>query len=352
MGRMKRPDLGILTSVLFLILIGILVVSSCSYVLGQLSKIGFDKRHLFLSFLSLLIIALLISIDIRKFFEKKYLILFYIFSLFLLIGLFFVPEIKETHRFYRLFGFLFQPSEFIKILLIIITAKILSEKEYPNLLIPLTLILTPPIVLINFQPDLGMTILIIGAIFLMFLYKGIPLKHILVLGLICIILITISVLYSPYQTKRISEFLEGKGEQQNAAVIALGSGGFWGKGIGKSHQKFFYLQMPHTDFAFSIIGEELGFVGSFFVLFFYGLIFYKGINLSLQMEREFDKYLVLGLTLLFTLNSLIHISVNLGFMPAKGITLPMVSYGGSSMFSNSILLGIILSLSMRKYEEV
>ncbi len=350
MERKKKPDFIILTCILFLFLFGILTVASSSFPVGQISKISFNERHIILSIFSFLFILFLIIIDVRKFFDNDFIFLLYFISILLLIGLYFVPEIKETHRFYRSFGFLFQPSEFVKILLVIISAKILSEKTYPNSLIFLLILILPPTLLILFQTDLGMTILILSTVFFMLFYKGIPQKHLFIILLISSLLIFLSMLQSPYQIKRIKEFVEGDSEHQFAAKIALGSGGILGKGLGKSHQKFFYLLMPHTDFAFSILGEEMGFIGSAIVLIFYGLIFFRGLLISTQLENMFLKLLIFGLTVMFTLNSLIHISVNIGVMPAKGITLPLISYGGSSMLSNSLLLGIILSISMRKYE--
>lgn len=348
MERKKKPDIIILICIVLLFLIGILTVSSTSFVLNQVSKISFDKKHIFLSFFSMFLIAFLIAIDVRKFFKKGYLILFYILSLLLLAGLFLQPEINNTHRFYKFPGFLFQPSEFVKVLLVIIAAYILSEKKYPKSLINLGLFLSLPILLILLQTDLGMSFLILSVVFIMLFYKGIPKEHFLIALGLSVLIMFLSILKEPYQMKRIKDFLEGESEHQITAKVALGGGGLFGKGLGKSHQKFFYLSMPHTDFAFSILGEELGFLGSFIVLLLYGIIFFRGIYLSTQMEGEFFKLLVFGLTVMFTLNSLIHISVNAGILPAKGITLPLISYGGSSMLSNSLLLGIILSISMRK----
>jgi len=350
MERKKKPDLIILTCIFSLYLLGILTVTSSSYAVGQISKISFNERHIILSIFSFFLILFLIAIDVRKFFHKDFLLILYFISLFVLIGLYFVPEINDTHRFYKFYGFLFQPSEFIKILLILLAAKILSEKKYPNSLIFLSLTMIFPSLLILFQKDLGMTILILSSMFFMLFYKGIPQKHLIVILIASFVIVFISLIRSPYQIKRIKEFIEGSSEHQLAAKVALGSGHIFGKGLGKSHQKFFYLSMPHTDFAFSILGEEMGFVGSVIVLFIYGVIFFRGFLISTQLENWFLKLSVFGLTVMFTLNSLIHISVNVGIMPAKGITLPLISYGGSSMLSSSILLGIILSISMRKYE--
>lgn len=348
MERKKKPDPLILASIFCLFLIGILTVSSTSFVFGETNKINFDTRHIFLSIFSFCFIIFLIAIDVRKFLKSNLIYILYFISLLILIGLYFQPAINNTHRFYKFSGFLFQPSEFIKILLVILTSMVLTRIKYPNVLLYLSALIFPPVLLILFQKDLGMTILILSTIFFMLFYKGIPQKHLILILLFSIILIFLSILRSPYQIKRIKEFVEGKSEHQISARIALGSGGLLGKGFGKSHQKFFYLSMPHTDFAFSILGEEMGFIGSIILIACYFIIFYMGILLSIELEDEFLKLLVFGLVILFTLNALIHISVNTGIIPAKGITLPLVSYGGSSMLSNSLLLGIILSISMRK----
>lgn len=348
MERTKKPDALILASIFCLFLIGILTVSSTSFVLGQVSKINFDTRHIFLSIVSFCLIIFLIAIDIRKFLKSYIIYILYFIGLLVLIGLYFQPQINNTHRFYKFSGFLFQPSEFIKILVVIFSAMVLSKIKYPKSLFYLSALILPVILLILFQTDLGMTILILSTIFFILIYKGIPQKHLILILSLSFLIIFLSILRSPYQIKRIKEFIEGKSEDQISARVALGSGGFLGKGLGKSHQKFFYLSMPHTDFAFSILGEESGFIGSMILIVCYFIIFYKGILLSTELEDGFYKLLVFGLVILFTLNGLIHISVNTGIIPAKGITLPLVSYGGSSMLSNSLLLGIILSISMRK----
>lgn len=348
MGRRRRPDIIILTSAFILILIGILTVSSTSYAIGEKSKINFDKRHVFLSIISIIILVSSLFIDFKTFFKNHYLIIFYIIFLLLLIGLFFQEEIKETHRFYRVFNFLFQPSEFLKIFIVILTAKIITAYPYPNFLIYTLILCFPLVLLVMLEPDLGMSVLIMSTIFFMIYIKGIKINAILITIFIFFSIIMFSISISPYQINRILEFAEGKCEHQITSKIAIGSGGLFGKGIGKSHQKFFYLSMPHTDFAFSIISEETGFFGSLILIGCYFAIFLRGFYISNQIEDLFIKFVMLGLVILFTLNALIHISVNIGIIPAKGTTLPMVSYGGSSLISNSILLGIVLSISMRE----
>jgi cell division protein FtsW len=159
---------------------------------------------------------------------------------------------------------------------------------------------------------------------------------------------------APYRVRRLVAFLDPWSDPQNAgfqvvqSLIAFGSGQFWGRGLGEGRQKLFYLPEAHTDFVFSVIGEEIGFLGALAVLGLFGVIVLRGLRLTGKIEEPFEKYLAFGLTILLGLQALIHMGVVMGMMPAKGLVLPFISYGGSALVINLTEAGILLGLSRRR----
>jgi cell division protein FtsW len=157
-----------------------------------------------------------------------------------------------------------------------------------------------------------------------------------------------------YRLRRLMTFLDpwreaaGSGFQVIQSLIAFGSGQFWGRGLGESRQKLFYLPEAHTDFVYSVIGEELGLLGALLVLGFFAVIIQRGLRLTARIEEPFEQYLAFGLTALLGLQALIHMGVVMGLMPTKGLVLPFISYGGSAMVINLLEAGILLSLSRRR----
>jgi cell division protein FtsW len=157
-----------------------------------------------------------------------------------------------------------------------------------------------------------------------------------------------------YRIRRLMSFLDpwsdaaGSGFHVIQSLIAFGSGQIWGRGLGESRQKLFYLPEAHTDFVFSVIGEELGLLGALAVLALFGVIIARGLQLTTKIEEPFDQYLAFGLTVLLGLQALIHMGVVMGLMPTKGLVLPFISYGGSAMVVNLMEAGILLGLSRRR----
>jgi cell division protein FtsW len=200
------------------------------------------------------------------------------------------------------------------------------------------------------QPDFGMTVtLCLTGIFMAFI-AGLNLKHlgITLSGLIPIALILVYI--KPYRFKRIMTFLnpwsdpQGAGFQIIQSFIAIGSGKFWGIGIGQSKQKFFYLPMQHTDFIFSIIAEEIGFAGSLFIITLFALMLYAGLRLALTQEDLFARYTICGFVILLSLQASINIAVATGLVPTKGLGLPFISYGNSALVATLAMLGVVIKL--------
>ena len=200
------------------------------------------------------------------------------------------------------------------------------------------------------QPDFGMTVTLCATGIAMAFIAGVQPKHIgatIALFLPCALFL---IYLKPYRIKRIMTFLnpwadpQGAGFQIIQSFIAIGSGSLWGVGIGQSKQKFFYLPMQHTDFIFSIIAEETGFFGSFSLIFFLMLFLYAGLRLATAQSDLFARYTIFGFVILLSLQALINIAVTTGLVPTKGIGLPFISYGNSSLVATCAMLGLIINM--------
>lgn len=267
----------------------------------------------------------------------------------------FSRTIHGSSRWLHIGSFTFQPSELLKYAFVLYVAYFLAKKSDSqsnalNTSIAFLSILLMVSIVLLLQPDFGMTItLCLTGIFMAFI-AGINLKHLGITfsGFIPIALILIYV--KPYRIKRIMTFLnpwadpQGAGFQIIQSFIAIGSGKLWGIGIGQSKQKFFYLPMQHTDFIFSIIAEEVGFVGAVFIIMLFIIMLYAGLRLALAQPDLFARYTTCGFVLLLSLQAFINIAVATGLVPTKGIGLPFISYGNSSLVSTLAMLGIVMRL--------
>lgn len=265
-------------------------------------------------------------------------------------------EAKHATRWIRLGGVRFQPSELIKPWFVIFTAGYLSRMgtkitKLKEGLLPLLVIQLVVLLLVLRQPDFGTTVTMGSVLFLMLYVAGARLQHLLVLmgtGMVSMVYLIFS---ADYRRRRFLSFLnpwadpKGDGFQMIQSLIAFERGGVTGQGLGDGTQKLLYLPEAHTDFIFSVIGEELGLVGCMFVIFLFALIMVQGIRLSIRIQDTFASYLTLGLTSMISIQALFNMGVVLGLLPTKGLTLPLVSYGGSSLISTMFSLGLLLSMS-------
>ncbi len=264
-----------------------------------------------------------------------------------------------ARRWLSLGGYAFQPGELAKISLVLYLAHSLAKKR--EKIQTFTMGILPHLIigglflgLILLEPDLG-TALILGLIlFLMLFIGGAKFSHLLLIGLMALPVLALSAIGAEYRLRRLLVFLDpwrdasSSGFQIIQSYIAFGSGQLWGRGLGESRQKLFYLPEAHTDFIFSVIGEELGLVGALIVLALFGFIVVRGLCLTRKIEDPFCQYLAFGLTTLLGLQALIHMGVVMGLMPTKGLVLPFISYGGSAMVINLTGAGMLLSLSRRR----
>lgn len=275
-----------------------------------------------------------------------------------------IPEIgllrSGARRWLSLGGFAFQPGELAKISLVLYLAHSLAKKE--EMVRTFTMGVLPHMIvgglflgLVALEPDLGTGLILGLMLFLMLFIAGAKCSHLLLTGFMALPLVVFYVFRAEYRLQRLLTFLDPWSDASNSgfqiiqSYIAFGSGRFLGLGLGESRQKLFYLPEAHTDFIFSVIGEELGLIGVMIVLALFALIVVRGLVLTRKIEDPFDQYLAFGLTTLLGLQALIHMAVVIGLLPTKGLVLPFISYGGSAMVINLTVAGMLLGLSRRRF---
>jgi cell division protein FtsW len=267
----------------------------------------------------------------------------------------FSQRIHGSSRWLNLAGFSFQPSELLKISLVLYVAYLLSKKEkqhasFLHMFAPIILILGIMFVILLKQPDFGLTVTLCVTAFAMLFVAQLQTKH-MVFMLAGVIPAAIALVFlKPYRLKRILTFLDpwadpqGAGFQIIQSLIAIGSGNVGGLGISQSKQKFFYLPMQHTDFIFSIIAEETGFIGSSLLILMYLLLLYFGMRIAWQLHDTFSMLATFGFITLISLQTVINLAVATGLAPTKGIGLPFVSYGNTSLVCSMAMLGLIMNM--------
>lgn len=342
-------------SVFLLTLVGIISIYSSS--LSEKNFLNFKKQIIF--FIVGIILMIIFSFIDHKIFMSNSLIvlILYILSfLFLILLYFFGAKIRGSRGWFKIGFFSFQPIEFAKIALLIFLARFFSRRsvviyKLKHILLSAfyVFVLILPVI---FQPDLGGAIILILVWLSILFFSGIRLKHFLILFFLFLIIFSIgwNLFLKDYQKARIVNFFYrsdplGMGWSQEQAKIALGSGGFLGKGFGKGTQiHYYFLTDPQTDFIFSAIGEEFGFLGLCFIFSIYSFIFYILMRFILEAKSNFSRLLLIGILTIWFSEFFINIGMNMQLLPVIGITLPFVSYGGSSLISNYLLLGLILNI--------
>ena len=359
---MGKYDRVILLAAVALVSFGALMIySSTSVITPVLAKKNvtefyYFKRHIFTIIIGF-IFLFLTSAKLRLSFVQKYATPLLIIS-FVLLVLVFIPGIGVTAggatRWIRLWPSTFQPSELVKLSMVIFLAYYLSKPEYrtdsfTSFLKPVGIMMIFEVVILK-QPDFGAAMSLAFLTFAMLFISGTRLRYLASLALFAAPVVIMLAL-KPYRLKRITCFLDpwkepqGCGFQLVQSFIALGSGGVTGVGLGSSKQKLAYLPESHTDFIFSIIGEEFGLIGVLCVVILFLIIFLKGIAVANRAKEGFVYYLATGLTLMISLQALINFAVAIGLVPTKGLPLPFISYGGSSLLVNMAAVGILLTIS-------
>lgn len=267
-------------------------------------------------------------------------------------------EVNGSRRWIRVLGLSFQPSELVKLTLIIAVSAYIAKMagrmdDFVYGFFPLVVLLGAFQIMIMLQPDMGTAITLGFIVIILLFIGGVRIPHIFSLGLILIPFLIKFVFNVGYRRRRIISFLDpwsdptGAGFQIVQSFLALGSGGITGVGLGEGRQKLFFLPEPHTDFIYSLIGEELGFLGGMIVIFLFLIMLWRGTRIAMRTEEPFGRYLAIGITLMIGVQALINLGVVTGMLPTKGIPLPFVSFGGSSLLINMAALGILLNISKK-----
>jgi cell division protein FtsW len=353
-------DLKLLFPVLFLVGIGIVMVYSASSALA-LKKFGSDfyfvKRQAIFALLGIMVLVSCSRLPYSFYRTMAYPLLGV--GILLLVAIHVTPlghSAGGATRWLKAGSFSFQPSELARLTMIIYLAYSMSRKEmqikdlYVGFL-PHVMVLAFFTALIFLQPDFGSVVILCTVTYLMLFVGGVRLTYLFASLLLVLPLGYYFMTSADYRIRRLMSFLDPwqypkeEGYQIIHSLMAFGTGGVWGTGIGKGYQKLFYLPEPHTDFIFSVIGEELGLMGIAVILLLYGLILWEGIRVSRNARDSFGAFLAFGLTAAISLQVCVNMGVALGVLPTKGLTLPFLSYGGTSLLLNMASVGILINIA-------
>ena len=374
MGDNLKIDKYLLIDIIILMLFGLLMIYSSSYIWAEYKFNNGFHYLIYQGFFTIIGIILMITLskvnssfyykNANKLLGISIILLILVTKLIIissiLLILVLIPGIgvirNGSRSWFGIGGFGIQPSEFAKLSLIIFVSKYLSKcnkflKDYKKGVIPILLVLALIFGLIMLEPDFGTGMIIVISIISLLFIAGVNMKFFVILGCVGIIGIIILVMIAPYRMDRITSFLNpwsdplGTGFQIIQSLYSIGPGGILGMGLFNSRQKHFYLPEPQTDFIFSIISEEFGVLGVIIVISLFSFMLYRSIKISLDCEDSFTKYLSFGLIFQMIIQTILNLSVVIGLIPVTGVTLPFLSYGGSSLLISSISMGIILGIS-------
>ena len=358
---MKKDNILFFGTIL-LATFGLVMIYSSSYVWAEFKfnnpyKYVISQGIFFIIGIFVMLIVSKINYNFYK--EKSNLILLGCFILLVLVLIPGIGVVRNGSRSWFGIGpFGIQPSELSKIGLVIFVSKYLSRNDREkrvtkNFVLPILGMIILFFGLIMLEPDFGTGMIIVMSLIALIFITGTDVSIFVKLGLVGLLGIVGLIIVAPYRLKRITSFLNpwsdplGSGFQIIQSLYAIGPGGLLGFGFLNSRQKHFYLPEPQTDFIFSIISEEFGFLGIFIVTTLFLLIFYRCIKISLETEDLFAKYLSFGLSFMLIFQTLLNLMVVVGIVPVTGVTLPFISYGGSSLLVSMTMIGIILNIGKK-----
>jgi rod shape determining protein RodA len=355
---------------LVLILIGFGIFSYLG-ISGASSGMHLQSKQLIWYFIGFLFLSFMLLFDYNWIGNYSYFL--YGLGLFLLIAVLFTPARNGAHSWFNFGSFLFQPAELVKIITIMAMAKYLSKKaesEHPferiMELVPVFALVGIPMLLVLIQPDLGNSVVFTGILFSMMVAGGVKGRHFLLMGAFTSLFFGfMTYLYQfqqqlffkvikPYQWNRVVFWLNpdldpgGDGFQLKQSLIAIGSGQLKGKGFQETQAKFGWIPVGESDFIFTVIAEQVGFIGASLLIFLFFLFVYRMIRIALDAKDPFGSYLVAGVVGMFVFQIFENIGMTIQLMPITGITLPFISYGGSSLITNFMIVGLVLNVGMRR----
>ena len=365
MARKLKSDKLLFLATFFLVCASVVMVYSASAVLAMER---YQQPYLFLfkqvtwAVLGFFTLSLVMRVDYRNFRQPIVIWTALGVSTFALIAVLFGPPINGTRRWFAAGGIGVQPSELAKLAVIVFTAAMLERRmdridEVSFSLVPIAIVAGGISGLILLEPDFGTALALLLIVGVMVFVAGLNYRYLLGLGLALLPLLYMMIASAEYRRRRLLVFLNpwddplGDGFQIIQSLIAVGTGGVLGRGLMAGVQKLFYLPEPHTDFIYAVIAEETGLIGATAVILCFCVITWRGLRITVCAADRFGAFLALGLTTMIALQALVNISVVLGLMPTKGIPLPFVSAGGSSLLIGLLSMGILLNISQHASAE-
>jgi len=361
MAKRVSVDKSLFVVTLLLVFIGLIMVFSASAVMAKErfgSPYGFLIRQMAWAAAGILAMIAVMNIDYRKLKHPSVVFTFLGITSLLLIVVFVFRDSHNTHRWIKFGGLSFQPSELAKPATILYLAYFLQSRwqditDWKRVLLPAAAPTLLFALLIVKEPDLGTAIACVAISTAVLFVAGMNMKY-LWYGLAASILpLYVLIVRVPWRWARVQAWFDpfkdpqGKGFHIIQSMIAVSTGGLAGVGLMEGKQKLFYLPEPHTDFIFAVTAEELGLWGSFLVVILFGIFLHRGVRTALRTSDMFAKFLATGITAMVVVQALFNISVVLAIMPAKGIPLPFISYGGSSLFITLASVGVLLNITQQ-----
>lgn len=358
--KKSNPDLILIIATLSLLSIGLIMVYSASAIWADFKfddSFFFAKRQMLFAGVGVVAMFFIMNIDYwtwRTWAKVLIIVCFVLLVAVLIPGI--GMERNGSRSWIGVGAFSIQPSEFMKIAMIIFLAKFLSERQklitsFKKGLVPSLSLVFLAFGIIMLQPDLGTGTVMVGTCIVMIFISGARISHFVGLGLLGVAGFVGLVLSAPYRIKRITSFMDPWQDPQDSgfqiiqSLFAIGPGGLFGLGLGQSRQKFFYLPEPQTDFIFAIVSEELGFIGGSLVILLFALLLWRGIRIAMGAPDLYGSFLAVGIIAMVAIQVMINIGVVTGLMPVTGITLPFLSYGGSSLTLMLMAIGVLLNIS-------
>jgi cell division protein FtsW len=365
MARKLKSDKVLFITALLLVCASIVMVYSASAVIAQKEEgdsYHYVTRQAMFAIVGIAALAVAMRVDYRAYRNEKF-----IYGVLggvglMLVAVLFGRPINGAQRWLSLGGISLQPSEFAKIACVLLTALVLERRmhrinEPRYALLPIAIVVGGVLALILKQPDMGTAAALMLIVVAMIFAAGLNYRYVAGAVVLAIPALYILAMSAEYRVRRIMAFLDpesdpqGAGYQAYQSIIAVGSGGLFGRGLNEGLQKLFYLPEAHTDFLFAVIGEELGLIGASCVLLCFAVIAWRGLRIALRSEDAFGAFVALGLTAMICAQALINMSVVLSLMPTKGIPLPLMSAGGSSLLVSLIGVGVLLNISQHATAE-
>jgi cell division protein FtsW len=359
MAKRVSVDRWLFTVTLVLVFVGLVMVFSASAVMAK-ERYGsgyyFLLKQLGWAIAGLVAMIVGMRVDYRRLRHPAVVFTVLGVTTLLLISVFFLDRSHNTHRWIHLGGFSLQPSELAKPALILFLAYFLESRtksmdDWRNTLLPAVIPTLVFVGLIVFQPDLGTALALCAITVSVLFVAGLDLKYLGYAFLASLLPLYFLIFHVRYRRDRMLAFInpfsdpQGKGFHMIQSLIAVSTGGITGIGLMEGKQKLFYLPEPHTDFIFAVTAEELGLVGSVIIVALFAVFLWRGIRTALRTQDTFGQFLVVGITSMVVVQAFVNISVVLGMMPTKGIPLPFVSYGGSSLFVTLACVGVLLNVT-------